>query len=132
MAHAALPFLMFTGRAEEALQFYAATFRDCAITQLERYGAGEAGAEGSVKRAQLRLAGLDLMFFDSPVPHAFGFTPAVSFFIRCEDEAELDDLFARVGADGKVLMPPDNYGFSRKFTWVEDRFGISWQFDLAA
>ena len=53
-----------------------------------------------------------------------------SFFVECESETRLRELHAALGADGTDLMPVDNYDFSRLFTWVQDRFGISWQLNL--
>ena len=70
------------------------------------------------------------MCIDSSVKHDFAFTPAISFFITCDSEAEIDNLFAKLSEDGGVFMPPDNYGFSKKFAWVSDRFGVSWQLNL--
>jgi predicted 3-demethylubiquinone-9 3-methyltransferase (glyoxalase superfamily) len=67
---------------------------------------------------------------DSPVKHAFTFTPSISLFVDCESEAEIDDLFSKLSAGGQVLMPLDNYGFSTRFGWVKDRFGPSWQLNL--
>ena len=124
------PFLMFEGSAEAALQFYVALFRNSEVTHIERYGPGEMGAEGSVKRADFVLAGQHVICIDSPVKHAFTFTPSVSLFVECEDEAELDAAFAQLTDGGGVLMPPANYGFSTKFAWVNDRFGVSWQLNL--
>jgi predicted 3-demethylubiquinone-9 3-methyltransferase (glyoxalase superfamily) len=64
------------------------------------------------------------------VHHPFTFTPAMSLFVDCESEAELDAAFGTLSAGGQVLMPPSNYGFSAKFAWVSDRFGVSWQLNL--
>jgi predicted 3-demethylubiquinone-9 3-methyltransferase (glyoxalase superfamily) len=122
--------LMFEGTAEEAMNFYVSLFRDSAITRVERYGAGEAGAEGSVKKADFVLGGHSLACIDSPIKHGFTFTPSMSLWVDCEDEAELDAAFARLAAAGAALMPLGNYGFSRKFGWVQDRFGVSWQLNL--
>jgi predicted 3-demethylubiquinone-9 3-methyltransferase (glyoxalase superfamily) len=122
---------MFDGRAEEALTLYVSLFRGSEVTRLERYGPGEQGPEGTVKGASVRLAGHELRFFDSPMKHAFTFTPSISLFIECESEAELDAAFAKLSDGGQALMPPGNYGFSTKFTWVNDRFGVSWQLNLA-
>ncbi len=122
---------MFTGRCEEAMNFYVSLFPNSSIKQLERFGAGEHGAEGTIKRGLIQVAGFDLMCFDSPPVHAFTFTPSMSLFVECESEAELDAAFAKISSDGGVLMPPNNYGFSRKFAWVSDRFGVSWQLNLA-
>ena len=74
--------------------------------------------------------GNDLQLGDSPAKHAFTFTPSISLFVECADEAELDEAFRNLSAGGAVLMPPGNYGFSTKFAWVQDRFGVSWQLNL--
>ena len=123
----AAPFLMFEGRAEEALSFYAATIPGSRIEHIDRYGAGEPGPEGSVRMARAVIAGLPVLASDSYVHHAFTFTPSVSFMVDCADQAEIDRLAAALGEGGGVLMPLGNYGFSRKFAWVNDRFGVSWQ-----
>ena len=123
-------FLMFEGSAEEAMNFYVSLFAGSAVRNVERYGPGEPGAEGSVKRADFSLAGHELICIDSPAKHKFTFTPSVSLFVECESEAELDSAFDRLSAGGAVLMPLDNYGFSAKFGWVNDRFGVSWQLNL--
>lgn len=76
------------------------------------------------------LRGYSLICIDSPVKHDFGFTPSISLFVDCEDESELDEAFRQLSAGGEVFMPLDNYGFSAKFGWVGDRFGVSWQLNL--
>jgi predicted 3-demethylubiquinone-9 3-methyltransferase (glyoxalase superfamily) len=130
MARQVVTQLMFEGTAEEAMNFYVSLFRGSEVTRVERYGPGGPGAEGSVKRAEFTLAGHRLACIDSPVKHGFTFTPSISFFVDCEDEAELDAAFGRLAAGGAVLMPPGNYGFSAKLVWVQDRFGVSWQLNL--
>jgi predicted 3-demethylubiquinone-9 3-methyltransferase (glyoxalase superfamily) len=97
---------------------------------IERYGRGEQGAEGTVKRADFTLGGHNLICFDSPVKHNFTFTPSMFIFVDCENEAELDAAFNQLSAGGEVLMELDNYGFSSRFGWVNDRFGVSWQLNL--
>lgn len=126
----ATPFLMFEGRAEEALDFYVATIPESRIEHIDRYGVGEPGPEGSVRLARAVVVGLPILASDSFVHHAFTFTPSISFMLTCQDEDELDRLTAALGEGGGVLMPPGNYGFSRKFAWVNDRFGVSWQVNL--
>ena len=74
MARSVFTALMYEGAAEEAMNFYISLFKGSEITRIERYGAGEPGAEGSIKIATLKLAGHDLICFDSPVKHAFTFT----------------------------------------------------------
>ncbi len=123
------PFLMFDGQAEEAMNFYLELFQDGEITQIERYGPGESGAEGSVMLAAFTVHGLDLLCIDSS-GHDFTFTPAFSLFVDCASEGEVDRLFAALSAGGQVLMPLDRYPFSPRFAWVADRFGVSWQLFL--
>ena len=122
--------LMFEGVAEQAMMFYLSLFPDSALLGIERYGPGQAGKEGSVKRAEFRIGSHALACIDSPVPHAFTFTPSTSLFVECEDRVELDRLFEALAAGGKILMPLGNYGFSSRFGWVGDRFGVSWQLNL--
>jgi len=125
-------FLMFEGRAEEAITYYTSLFDDAEVIGITRYGADEPGEEGTVQRATFALAGQRFMCIDSYVKHDFSFTPAVSLYVRCENEAELDRLYAALADQGTELMPLGSYGFSAKFGWVNDRFGVSWQLDLPA
>lgn len=131
MARSVTPFLMFDGAAEEAMNFYISLFSDSEVVNIVRYGPGEPGAEGSVMVADFTVAGQNVRCIDSPAVHDFSFTPSFSFFVECESESELDGAFKALSDAGSVLMPPDNYGFSTKFTWVNDRFGVSWQLNLA-
>lgn len=130
MARTVSTFLMFEGTAEAALQFYASLFPNAEVVAITRYTEREQGKAGTIKRADFRLAGHDLIFFDSPVHHQFTFTPAVSLFVECDSEVELDRIFLELQTDGSVLMPAANYGFSTRFGWVNDRFGVSWQLNL--
>ncbi|MFE8946332.1 VOC family protein [Streptomyces sp. NPDC003233] len=125
-------FLMFEGVAEEAMTFYTSLFDDAEVVNVTRYGADGTGKEGSVQHATFSLAGQQFMCIDSPAHHDFTFTPAISLFVQCEDEAEIDRLHAALTEQGTELMPLGNYGFSAKFTWLNDRFGVSWQLNLPA
>jgi predicted 3-demethylubiquinone-9 3-methyltransferase (glyoxalase superfamily) len=131
MALASATLLMFDGVADQAMALYVSVFRGAAIDRVERYGAHDQGIEGTIKRASFTLGGQRFLCFDSPVKHDFGFTPSISVFVDCETEAELDEAVERFSAGGRVLMPVGGYGFSRKFAWVTDRFGVSWQLNLA-
>lgn len=130
MARSVVTFLMFQGVAEEAMKFYVSLFPGSEVKDVQRFGPGEQGREGSIKRATFTVAGHELIGFDSPVKHAFTFTPAISLFVECETEAELDAAYQQLVAGGQALMPLANYGFSTKFGWVNDRFGVSWQLNL--
>jgi len=124
------PFLMFQGDAEAAMRFYLSLFPEAAILDISRYGPGEAGPEGSVMKATFSIAGQTVMCIDSPAKHDFGFTPAFSFFVDCSSEEELRRLAEALSEGGEVYMPLGCYGFSRLFTWVSDRYGVSWQLNL--
>jgi predicted 3-demethylubiquinone-9 3-methyltransferase (glyoxalase superfamily) len=124
------PFLMFQGRAEEALNLYVSLFPGSLITNIVRYGPAGPGAEGSVMRADFSLSGQSVVCIDSPVKHEFAFTPAFSFLVDCQTAEELSRLFTALADGGMELMPLDNYGFSQKFGWLNDRFGVSWQLNL--
>lgn len=126
------PFLMFEGQAEAAMSFYVSLFERSEILSLTRYGPNEAGAEGSVMHAVFSLNGREFMCIDSNVRHEFTFTPAMSLYVNCKSEAEIDRLYEALSSDGKVLMPLDAYPFSKKFAWIADRFGVSWQLNLAS
>src|SRR5579884_3997410 len=76
--------LMFEGQAEEAMNCYVSLFQG-AVTRIERYGPGEMGKEGSIKRAEFTLAGHRLACIDSPIKHNFSFTPSMSLFVDCQD-----------------------------------------------
>lgn len=121
MITAAAPFLMFQGRCEEALTFYAATLPEARIVSLDRK------PDGTVAMARLSVAGLEIMANDSPPIHAFDFTPSSSTFLTVDGPGAVDALAGALGKGGKPLMPPDDYGFSRRFAWVQDPFGVSWQ-----
>lgn len=120
------------GKAEEAIKLYTSLIPNSEIKKIERWVEGEPfSIAGQVKTALFTLAGNEYMASENTAAHPFTFTPAVSIFIECEDEDEINHLHKELGRDGKELMPMDNYGFSKKFTWIEDRFGISWQLNLA-
>jgi predicted 3-demethylubiquinone-9 3-methyltransferase (glyoxalase superfamily) len=124
------PSLMFTGQAEEAMNFYVGLFENSGVSSIKRYGAGQAGREGTVAAAIFTLNGRTFKCNDSPPVHEFSFTPSISFFVTSEDEAKVAHYFEVLAKEGKVLMPLGAYPFSRKFGWVQDRFGVSWQISV--
>jgi len=124
----ATSFLMFQGEARDALALYREAFPDYEELLLQEHPEG--AQAGQIAMARIRIGGLEIMLYDSPSLHDFTFTPSTSFFIDCDDEAQLRALAEKLGDGGKVMMPMDDYGFSRLFTWVGDRFGVSWQLNL--
>lgn len=124
-------FLTFQdANAEQAMNFYVALFDNSKIISTKRWGKEGPGKEGTIMHAKFNLNGALFMCSDSPAIHEWGFTPAVSNYIECKNEEELQRLFAKLSENGKVMMPLNNYGFSQKFGFVEDQFGVSWQLNL--
>jgi predicted 3-demethylubiquinone-9 3-methyltransferase (glyoxalase superfamily) len=131
----ATTFLMFVGeqcgKAEEALRLYTSLFRNSEIRTIEHFKPGEPGGEaGLVKLATFTIDGQEFMANDSPFAHAFTFTPAISIFVTCESDEELTSLFATLSKDGTVMMELADHGFSKRFGWVADKYGVSWQLNL--
>lgn len=126
------PNLWFDDQAEEAAQFYTSLFRDSNVGQVVRYDKAAAEAagrpEGSAMTVPFRLAGQDFVALNGG-PH-FKFTPAISFFVTLETEADVDALWAELAAGGGVLMPLQRYDWSEKYGWLMDRYGLSWQVAL--
>ncbi|MDC7674907.1 VOC family protein [Asticcacaulis machinosus] len=123
-------FLMFDGVCEEAVNFYTSLFKDSEIILIKRYGPGEAGREGSVAHCTFVINRVPFIAIDSSVRHEFAFTPAISLYMVCESEGEINHLYEALVAGGEPLMSLADYGFSRKYGWVKDRFGVSWQLNL--
>ena len=107
-------FLMFEGQAEEAMNFYLTVFEDSQITSISRYGANEAGVEGTVMHAKFSLNGQDFMCIDSHVKHGFTFTPSISLHVTCDSDEKIERIFTTLAQDGSVLMPLASYPFSKK------------------
>lgn len=116
--------------AEQAMNFYVSLFEDAEIIDIERWEAEGPAKEGTIMQAVFELNGHRFMVSDSPPIHNWDFTPAVATYIECENEAEIERLFSKLSEKGEVAMPLDNYGFSQKFGWVIDQFGVSWQLNL--
>ena len=99
-------------RRHSALDLYQDVFDDFEVIAIEHYRHGDIGPDGTVKAARFRLAGSEFGCADSPVSHTWGFTPAVSLWIDCDDNDELERLFDRLSDGGQVFMPLDDYGLS--------------------
>ncbi|GAA4872448.1 VOC family protein [Kitasatospora terrestris] len=109
------PFLWFDDRAEEAAEFYTSLFPDSRILEIQRYGEAGPGVAGTVMTVSFELAGQRYVALNGgPL---FSFTEAVSFEVDCVDQAEVDELWARL-TDG---------GEESACGWLKDRFGLSWQ-----
>ena len=119
------------GKAEEAMKLYTTIFKNSEIKSIERWGKAEPGGkEGLVKRAAFSIDGQQYLVSENTMEHNFSFTPAISIFVECDTEDEQTTLFQKLSEGGGVMMPLDNYGFSTKFGWVSDKYGVSWQLNL--
>ena len=109
------PFLWFNDQAEEAMNFYVSIFKNSKVGRVTRYGEAGPGPKGSVMSATFQLEGQEFMALNGG-PH-FSFTPAISFFVNCETQAEVDELWKRLSAGGKI----------ERCGWLKDKYGLSWQ-----
>ena len=133
MSNKIRPFLMFEGNAEEAMNLYMSLFENSVVENVVKYPADHESMAGKIMHAIFTLNGNSYMCIDSlPGLHDFTFTPSFSLFVECDSEAELDKLFAELSKDGNQMMPLGSYGFSTKFGWTADRFGVSWQINFNA
>ena len=110
------PCLWFDGNAEEAMNFYLSVFKDAKVTDVLRWGEGGMAPAGSVLTCTFELHGQTFTALNGG-PH-FKFTPAISFFVNCEDQREVDELWDKLLAGG---------GEPSQCGWLADRFGVSWQ-----
>ncbi|WP_042166894.1 VOC family protein [Paenibacillus gorillae] len=129
------PFLMFFGQAEEAIQLYTSIFDDSRIDKVTRFGdvgiPVAPGEEQKVLHAIFSLKGQSFMCIDNlDKQHKHSFTPALSLFVTCDTEEELERVFDQLSVGGAVLMPLAESPVSAKFGWVQDRYGVSWQLNL--
>lgn len=126
------PFLSFTGKAEEAMNFYASHLPKAKITRLERYGEDHPmaapGEEDNVLYGELTLMGQAILFLDMTAAYpAPAFSWATSLYLDCQDEAEFDAVFQALSKEGTVMMGPEAVGNIRKCAWVTDKYGVTWQ-----
>jgi predicted 3-demethylubiquinone-9 3-methyltransferase (glyoxalase superfamily) len=116
---AIIPFLWFNSEAEDAAKFYVSLFPDSKINSLSRYGEGGPGPQGGVMVVDFQIAGMRLTAMNGG-PH-FKLDEAFSLLVNCEDQAEIDRLWAALGEGGSFSM----------CGWLKDRFGLSWQINYA-
>lgn len=128
-----IPFLWFDNNAEEAAKFYGTAFKNSKSGNTTRYD--ESGAKvsgkpkGSVMTVPFELAGQQFIALNGGP--TFKFTQALSFFVQCETENEIDKLCEILSEDSpKIFWPLKEYPFSKKYAWVTDKFGFSWQLNF--
>lgn len=109
------PFLWFDRRAEEAANFYTSIFKNSKVVSVMRYGDAGPGPRGSPMSATLQLEGQEFIALNGG-PH-YTFTPAISFFVHCETQAEVDHFWEKLSEGGREVQ----------CGWLQDKFGVSWQ-----
>ena len=109
------PFLWFDGNAEEAMNFYVSVFNNSKVVRVTRYGEGGPGPKGAVMSATFELDGQQ--FYALNGGPQFTFTPAISLFVNCETQQEVDELWDKLSEGGK----------KEKCGWLKDKYGLSWQ-----
>jgi predicted 3-demethylubiquinone-9 3-methyltransferase (glyoxalase superfamily) len=136
-------FLMFHGNAEEAMNFYTSLFEDAEVLQVIRARAQDTGwTEGTLQYGIFRIAGQRVICANTPPPdsplrkiapwHEFTFNPAITIYVQRDSAEDFDKLYEALIEGGRVYLPAQSYGFSPRFAWVNDRYGISWRIDLSS
>jgi predicted 3-demethylubiquinone-9 3-methyltransferase (glyoxalase superfamily) len=109
------PFLWFDGKAEEAAKFYTSVFKNSKMGQIRRFGDAGPGPKGSVLSATFELEGQEFSALNGGPQ--FTFTPAISFFVSCETQEEVDEFWDKLSEGGR----------KNRCGWLQDKFGVSWQ-----
>ena len=109
------PFLWFDGKAEEAANFYTSIFPHSKIGKIRRHGDAGPGQKGAVMSATFQLDGQEFIALNGGPQ--FTFSPAISFFVNCETQGEVDELWEKLSEGGK----------KNRCGWLQDKFGVSWQ-----
>ncbi|MDO1445766.1 VOC family protein [Rhodocytophaga aerolata] len=109
------PFLWFNNNAEEAMNFYMSIFKDSKVKNVLRYGDAGPGPKGGFMSASFQLHGQEFMVLNGGPQ--FTFSPAISFFVKCETQAEVDELWTKLSEGGAT----------NRCGWLQDKYGLSWQ-----
>jgi predicted 3-demethylubiquinone-9 3-methyltransferase (glyoxalase superfamily) len=109
------PFLWFDDKAEEAMNFYTSIFKNSKVGRITRYGQGGPGPKGTVMSCTFQLEGQEFMALNGGPQ--FTFSPAISFFVNCETQEEVDELWEKLSEGGK----------KERCGWLKDKYGLSWQ-----
>lgn len=112
-----VPFLWFVDNAEEAMNFYVSVFKDAEVKQVTRYADDVPGPKGKVMSAVVTLRGTEFMLLNGGEVEGFTFSPATSFFVNCDTQADVDELWEKLSEDGKI----------QQCGWLTDKFGVTWQ-----
>lgn len=109
------PFLWFDNQAEEAMNFYVSIFKNSKVISIRRYGEAGPGPKGTVMTASFELEGQEFMALNGGPQYKF--TEAISFFVNCETQQEVDELWEKLSEGGE----------KGPCGWLKDKYGVSWQ-----
>lgn len=109
------PFLWFNNNAEQAMNFYSSVFKNSKIVNVKRYGDAGPGPKGAVMMGTMEIEGQQFFLLNGNTQSTFSL--AVSFFINCQTQQEIDELWDKLSAGGKLLQ----------CGWLQDQFGLAWQ-----
>lgn len=110
------PFLWFDKQAEEAMNLYTSIFPNSEITHIKHWPEGWPYPKGTVQMGSFVLDGINFHAFDAGPQ--FKFNEAISLFVTCKDQAEIDFYWEQLTSDG---------GEESMCGWLKDKFGVSWQ-----
>jgi predicted 3-demethylubiquinone-9 3-methyltransferase (glyoxalase superfamily) len=110
-----ITFLWFNNNLEEAINFYTSVFKNSSIISMHRYGKAGPGPEGSIMSATFEIEGQE--FYALNGGPQYKFTPAISLFVNCETQSEVDELWEKLSEGGE----------KSRCGWLQDKFGLSWQ-----
>ena len=127
-----IPFLWYDNNAEEAVHFYTSVFDNSKILSITRYNEDSAKATGQKANSAMtigfQLEGQNFTALNGG-PH-FKLNQSTSFFVYCESDSKIENVFKKLSDGGQVIFPLDKYDWSPKYAWVMDKFGLSWQLDV--
>ena len=116
-----IPFLTFSGKyqgmAEEAINLYISLFKNSGIQSIMRYTEGDVGQTGKIVHAEFKLHGQKFMAMDSAIEMQFTFSSAISYFVNCKTQREIDKFWKKLSDGGKIMQ----------CGWLKDKFGVTWQ-----
>jgi predicted 3-demethylubiquinone-9 3-methyltransferase (glyoxalase superfamily) len=110
-----VPFLWFNDKAEEAMNFYVSIFKNSKVKSISRYGDAGPGSKGTVMSGTFQIEGQEFIALNGGPQ--FSFSPAISFFVNCETQTEVDELWEKLSEDGE----------KGQCGWLKDKYGVSWQ-----
>jgi predicted 3-demethylubiquinone-9 3-methyltransferase (glyoxalase superfamily) len=111
------PFLWFDNNAEEAVNFYVSIFRNSRIISVSRYPEGAPGPAGAVMTVTFQLEGQEFIALNGGPDPVFKLTEAISFFVNCETQKEVNELWEKLSQGGE----------KGQCGWLKDKYGLSWQ-----